>query len=146
MLGGHVGWPCPVPPRRPQSQCTWWIVSDHADYNPITTTSHTLKGQTQWAPKPQWSKSCSVESTPAQHQLNCSHSQSSLPIDLGVNPSQWGQLHSRFNYNRTVRTAHTGAHLERPAQVTGEAVPLGPTGHLLHKAILPSLGDVAALT
>ena len=30
--------------------------------------------------------------------------------------------------------------MEHPAQVTREAVPLGHTGHLIHKATLPSLG------
>ena len=36
-------------------------------------------------------------------------------------------------------------HLEQPAEVTREAAPLGSTGHLLHKAILTKLGDIAAL-
>lgn len=36
-------------------------------------------------------------------------------------------------------------HLEWPAQVMGEAVPLGPTGYLLHKAIVSIPGDVSAL-
>ena len=44
-----------------------------------------------------------------------------------------------------MHTGHTGAHPECPAQVAGEAEPLGPTGLLLHKAILPIPGDRAAL-
>ena len=38
-----------------------------------------------------------------------------------------------------------GAHLECAAQMSGEAVPLDTTEHLLHKATLPSLGHMAAL-
>ena len=30
-----------------------------------------------------------------------------------------------------------GVHLECPAWMNGEVVPLGPTGHILHKANLP---------
>ena len=52
---------------------------------------------------------------------------------------------SRLNYNGTVHTAHTGVAPEHPPWVTGEAAPLGPTGHLLHKASLPSPGDTEAL-
>ena len=36
-------------------------------------------------------------------------------------------------------------HLKYPAWVTGEAVPLGPTGHLPHEATLPRHGVKAAL-
>ena len=32
-----------------------------------------------------------------------------------------------------------------PSQVPEEAVPLGPTGHLLQKVSLPRAGDIAAL-
>jgi chromosome segregation ATPase len=35
-----------------------------------------------------------------------------------------------------VHTAHKGVHQECPPQVTGEAEPLGPIGHLAHKATL----------
>ena len=38
-----------------------------------------------------------------------------------------------------------GSYLEFPAQVIREAVPLDPTEHLLHKAILPSLRNIEAL-
>ena len=34
---------------------------------------------------------------------------------------------------------HKGIPLKRPAQVIRETAPLGPTGHLLHKATLPRL-------
>ena len=61
----------------------------------------------------------------------------SQPIGLQVNPSKGRQQPSRLNYKKTVHTAHTGVQLECPAQVTGEAVPLGPAGHLLHKGTLP---------
>ena len=40
---------------------------------------------------------------------------------------------------------HKGAHLECPAWVTREVVPLDPTEYLLHKATLPSLQNTAAL-
>ena len=51
---------------------------------------------------------------------------------------------SRPNYNSRVHIAHTRMHLRHPAQMTGKVSPLGPTEHL-HKATLPSPGDVAAL-
>ena len=38
-----------------------------------------------------------------------------------------------------------GAHLECPDQVTGEAVPLNPSEHLLHVATSQNPGDIAAL-
>ena len=38
-----------------------------------------------------------------------------------------------------------GVHLEHLAWVTREAVPLGPTGHLLYKTTLPRLGNIADL-
>lgn len=33
--------------------------------------------------------------------------------------------------------------MEHPAQETKETMPLGPTGHPLHKVALPRLGDTA---
>ena len=44
-------------------------------------------------------------------------------------------------------TAHTvgaGLHLEYPAWVIGEAVPMNYTEQLLHKALLQGPGDVVA--
>ena len=38
-----------------------------------------------------------------------------------------------------------GTSLEHPAQVIKETLSLGSTGHLLHKAILPRLGDIEEL-
>ena len=38
-----------------------------------------------------------------------------------------------------------GMHTRRSAQVTRDAVSLGPTRHLLHKASLSILGDTTAL-
>nr|KAF6341530.1 hypothetical protein mMyoMyo1_011946 [Myotis myotis] len=49
---------------------------------------------------------------------------------------------SRHNYNKTVHKAHKGVHQECPPQVTGEAEPLGPTGHLAHKTTLPTQGSI----
>ena len=42
------------------------------------------------------------------------------------------QKQSRLNYKRKVYTAHTVAHFKYPVRVIGEAVPLDPTGYLLH--------------
>ena len=52
---------------------------------------------------------------------------------------------SRLNYNRRVYKPTDGKHLECLALVTGDAAPLGSTRHLLCRATLPTLGDVAAL-
>ena len=35
--------------------------------------------------------------------------------------------------------------LEHPVQVIKETAPPAPTGHLLHKATIPRLGDIAGL-
>ena len=40
-----------------------------------------------------------------------------------------------------MHTAHKGLHQECPPQVTGEAEPLGPIGHLPHKATLSTQGN-----
>ena len=73
-----------------------------------------------------------------------SHSWSSQLIGLRINPSQWCQQQSRLNYNQTIYRAHTG--LAQLGWVTWPFAQLTPTGHLLHKATLPSLRDVAAVT
>ena len=45
-----------------------------------------------------------------------------------------------------MHTAHTGAQVECPSRVTGEAVPLAlQDTYYIHKATLPSTGDVDAL-
>ena len=57
------------------------------------------------------------------------------------------QQQSSLDYKR-VYTAHIGAVEGTPGVLSlgdWEAVPLDPTGHLLHKATLPRTGDIAAL-
>ena len=60
-----------------------------------------------------------------------------------------GQSINRCDNSHQILTrtgGHTqGAPLEHLVQVTRQMVPWGPTGHLLHKATLPRLGDIADL-
>lgn len=53
------------------------------------------------------------------------------------------QQQSRLTYNRTAYTIHTRDMSRAPERhnITWEILPLGPTGHLLHMAILLRPGD-----
>lgn len=52
----------------------------------------------------------------------------------------------KANYNKRVQTVDwMERDLEYPAPMIEEAVPFIPTGHLLNKATLPRMNDVAAL-
>ena len=60
----------------------------------------------------------------------------------------WKKLNGHFGQPNS-RGGHTlptqGTLLEHPVQVIKKTAPLGPTEHLLHKASLPRLGDIADL-
>ena len=60
------------------------------------------------------------------------HSQSLQLTGLGNYLPLICQQQPKLNYKRRVYSAHMKAHLEYPAWVIGKAVPLDPTGHLLH--------------
>ena len=61
------------------------------------------------------------------------HSQSLQLTGLGKSLPLICQQQQRLNYKRRVYSAHTkGTHLKYSAWMIGEAVPLDPTGHLLH--------------
>ena len=60
------------------------------------------------------------------------HSQSLQLTGLGKSLPLICQQEPRLNYKRRVCSLHMKAHLKYPAWVIVEAVPLDPTGHLLH--------------
>ena len=60
------------------------------------------------------------------------HSQSLQLTGLGESLPLICQQQPRLNYKTRVYSAHTKVHLKYHALVIGEAVPLDPTGHLLH--------------
>ena len=60
------------------------------------------------------------------------HSQSLWLTGLGKSLPLTCQEQPRLNYKRRVYSVTQRAHLKYPAWVIGEAVPLDPTGHLLH--------------
>lgn len=110
------------------------------EYHPIITTKDIPKEKHQWPikliPFP-WGQ------TP---QFVCySHDQSSQPSSLSS--VHW---HAKSNQGLTPIREHLlptqGAPLEHPAQMNRDTAPSDAMGHLLHKATLPSLGDVLDLS
>ena len=55
------------------------------------------------------------------------------------------QQQPRLNFKRVYTQPTQRVHPEYPIWMIGEAVPLEPTGHLLHQATLPKWGVIAAL-
>ena len=66
------------------------------------------------------------------------HSKSLQLTGLGTSLPLICQQQSRLNYNRRVCLAHTKGTPQVPSLGDGEAVPLDPMGHLLHKSTLPT--------
>ena len=61
------------------------------------------------------------------------HSQYLQLTGLGKSLPMTCQQQPSLNYKKRMYSAHTKGHLEYPALVIGEAVPLDPTGYLLHQ-------------
>ena len=110
-----------------------------------TSTSDTLKEWSKWALEPCWIKSCFEGSAPAQLIFHGCQSQYSQLISLGINPSYQGVNSTQGSTTTGRCTPFTQRHTWSTAQLVGKAMPLDPTGHLLHKAILPKPGEVVAL-
>ena len=112
------------------------------DYNGPTSTSHTLMTWTQQAPKDlfQWGQplySSFSTIVVASSQLAWEPiPPSDVPTEIKAQLQQEG-VHNSY--------LEEVVHLAFLAQMTRQAVPVGPTGHLLHKATLPIPGDVAAV-
>lgn len=136
--GTFSGWPWLAPPGWPQSQHTWRTNSYLAGAPP----NHLLKGQIHRAPEPH-----SIESSWWGQLLHSSSSSVvSSVLALGVKPSQWcANSNQSSTTTGQCKQPTGGMHLVPPAQMTMEAVPLGPTGHPLDKATLTRPGDTAAL-
>ena len=103
--------------------------------------SNKLKKKICQVPKPHWSKSCSMESSPAQKSLWYSWlAHESIPA-TNVPRIIKAQLQQD---NRTVYKTHGGDTTEVPSSGVREPVPLSPIENLLCKATLPRPGGTVA--
>lgn len=138
-------WPAPEPllrgPRisnpvttfRPQQRTTW-----------LAPQAAHPKGSLERHQSPLgWALLCGI--APAQYLVHCGCDQYSQPVNLKVNPTHWQVNSNKSSTATSVQTTSTRATLMYPEQVIMETVPRSPTGHVLHKATLPKMGDIANL-
>ena len=96
--------------RKPQALNTQWTATDHSG-----------------APPP-----CPCTANPQRRVVVSGHRQSLLLTGLDKSLPLICQQPPRLNYKRRVHSAPTEGTPQAPSLGDGEAVPLGPTGHLPH--------------